>query len=94
MAALDGIQNEIDPGSSLDVDIYDLSPEESQGVPTTPATLDEALDALEDDHDFLTAGGVFDEDVIENHIAYKRESECQEVALRPHPHEFALYYDI
>jgi glutamine synthetase len=94
MAALDGIQNEIDPGSSLDVDIYDLSPEESQGVPTTPATLDEALDALEEDHDFLTAGGVFDEDVIENHIAYKRENECQEVALRPHPHEFALYYDI
>ena len=72
MAAVDGIQNEIDPGGSLDVDIYDLSPEESQGVPTTPATLDAALDALEDDHEFLTAGGVFSEDVIINHIEYKR----------------------
>ena len=55
---------------------------------------DAALDALEDDHDFLTAGGVFSEDVIMNHIEYKRENEAQEVALRPHPHEFALYYDI
>ncbi len=94
MAAIDGIENETDPGSSLDVDIYDLSPEESEGVPTTPPTLDEALSALEQDHDFLTAGGVFDADVIENHIAYKRENECQQVALRPHPHEFGLYYDI
>ena len=94
MAALDGIQNKIDPGEPLDKDIYDLPPEELANVPTTPASLGDALRALEADHDFLLQGDVFTSDVIETWIEYKMENEVQALALRPHPWEFALYYDI
>ncbi len=94
MAAVDGIENRIDPGEPLDKDIYSLSPEELQGVPSTPASLDEALDALEKDHEFLLKGDVFTQDVIDSWIAYKREHEVDPVRLRPHPYEFMLYYDI
>jgi glutamine synthetase len=94
MAGLDGVLNKIDPGEPLDKDIYDLSPEEMKGVPSMPATLDEALDCLEDDHEFLTKGDVFTEELIETYINYKRTAEAQAVRLRPHPYEFALYYDI
>ncbi|KAA3619647.1 MAG: type I glutamate--ammonia ligase [Calditrichaeota bacterium] len=94
MAGVDGIKNKIHPGEPLDKDIYDLSPEELAGVPSTPASLDEALTALENDHDFLLQGDVFTEDVIETWIAYKRVHEVDPVRLRPHPHEFELYYDI
>jgi len=94
MAAMDGIENRIDPGESLDKDIYSLSPEELQGVPSTPASLEEALDALEKDHEFLLKGDVFTQDVIDSWIAYKREHEVDPVRLRPHPYEFMLYYDI
>jgi glutamine synthetase len=94
MAAIDGIENRIDPGDPLDKDIYALSPEELEGVPSTPSSLDEALNALEKDHDFLLKGDVFTEDVIEAWLSYKRLHEVDPVRLRPHPYEFMLYYDI
>ncbi len=94
MAGIDGIKNKIDPGEPLDKDIYELTAEELQGVPSTPGSLDEALQALEHDHDFLLKGDVFTEDVIETWISYKREKEVKPMQLRPHPFEFALYYDI
>jgi glutamine synthetase len=94
MAALDGIQNKIDPGSPLDKDLYDLSPEEKAGVPTTPGSLSEALSALEADNEYLLKGDVFTEDAIRMWIDYKTENEIEPIALRPHPHEFELYYDI
>ena len=92
-AGLDGIKNKIDPGSSLDVDIYDLSPEELAKIPSTPGSLLDALKALEADHDFLTVGGVFTEDFINNWIEYKLDNEVNPMRLRPHPYELALYYD-
>jgi glutamine synthetase len=93
MAALDGIKNKIDPGSPLDVDIYALSPEELAKYKHTPASLEEAINALEEDNDYLKQGSVFSEDLIESWIKWKRENELDELRLRPHPHEFALYYD-
>jgi len=94
MAAIDGIQNKIDPGQPLDKDIYDLPAEELAKVPHTPGSLREALAALEKDHDFLLKGDVFTEDVIETWVNYKMENEVKALDLRPHPWEFALYYDI
>jgi glutamine synthetase len=94
MAAIDGIQNKISPGDPLDKDIYDLEPEESANVATTPGSLDDALNALADDHDFLLRGDVFTRDVISTWIAYKRKQEADAVRVRPHPYEFCLYYDI
>ena len=93
-AGIDGIKNQIDPGDPLDVDIYDLSPEELAKVPSTPGSLLDALKCLEADHDFLTAGGVFTEDFITNWIEYKLDNEVNPMRLRPHPYEFALYYDV
>ena len=93
MAGLDGIQNQIDPGEPLDVDVYELSEEELAQVPQVPASLEEALDALEADHEFLLRGDVFTEDLIETWIEYKRKEEADQVRARPHPWEFALYYD-
>ncbi len=94
MAIMDGIQNKINPGDPLDKDIYDLPPEELAKVPHTPGSLGEALNALEADHDYLLKGDVFTSDVIETWIQYKMENEVKALALRPHPWEFALYYDI
>lgn len=93
-AAIDGIKNKIDPGASLDVDIYDLSPEELSKIPSTPGSLDAALEALEQDHAFLTDSGVFTTDFIENWIEYKLDNEVNPMRLRPHPYEFSLYYDV
>ncbi|NIP26098.1 MAG: type I glutamate--ammonia ligase [Phycisphaerae bacterium] len=93
MAAIDGIQNKIDPGEPLDRDIYEMTPEELGKYPKTPGSLAEAIDALEKDHKFLTAGDVFTDDLVEMWIKWKRENELDEMALRPHPHEFSLYYD-
>ena len=93
LAGLDGIKNQIDPGSSLDVDIYDLSPEELSKIPSTPGSLEGALEALAEDHEFLTASGAFTEDFIENYIAYKLDAEVNPLRLRPHPYEYVLYYD-
>ncbi len=93
MAALDGIQNKLDPGEPLDKDIYDLPPEELAKVPQTPGTLREVLNALEADNAYLLKGDVFTEDVIETWISYKMKNEVMALDLRPHPWEFALYYD-
>jgi glutamine synthetase len=90
MAGLDGIENDLDPGSPADYDLFD---DPSERIAQVPASLAEALDALESDHAFLTRGGVFSEDLIRTWIEYKRENEVDPVALRPHPAEFALYYD-
>ncbi len=92
-AGIDGIKNQIDPGEPLDVDIYDLSPEELSKVPSTPGSLEGALEALEKDHAFLTESGVFTEDFINTWISYKLDNEVNPMRLRPHPYEFALYYD-
>ena len=94
MAALDGIQNKIHPGEPLDKDIYDLEPEELANVPTTPGSLGDALDALAADHEFLLRGDVFTQDVINTWISYKKENEVDALALRPHPYEFCMYYDM
>jgi len=94
MAGIDGIQNKIDPGQPLDKDIYDLGPEELAQVPSMPGSLEDALSALEADHQFLLHGDVFTEDLLQTYIIYKREKEVDAIRLRPHPYEFALYYDI
>lgn len=94
MAAIDGILNKIDPGEPLDKDLYDLPPEELARVPQTPGSLHEALKALETDHDYLLKGDVFTQDVIETWIDYKLNNEVMALNLRPHPWEFALYFDI
>ena len=94
MAAIDGIQNKIDPGDPLDKNIYDLPPEELAEVESAPGSLDEALAALQDDKEFLLKGDVFTQDAIDMWTEYKTENEVNEVKLRPHPHEFFLYYDI
>jgi glutamine synthetase len=93
MAAIDGIENKIDPGDPLDKDIYDLPPEESAQVSKTPDSLEQALDALESDHEFLMRGDVFTRDVIDTWIRYKRQNEVEAIRLRPHPYEFCLYFD-
>ena len=94
MAGLDGIQNRRDPGAALDKDLYDLAPEEAAQVPQTPGSLEAALAAVEADHDFLLQGEVFSPDLIQAWIAYKRQEEVDPIRLRPHPHEFALYFDV
>jgi len=94
MAALDGIQNKIDPGKPMDKNIYDLPPEILREIPSTPADLASALDALERDHEFLLRGDVFSTDLVEAWIEYKRTNEVLELALRPHPYEFELYFDV
>jgi glutamine synthetase len=93
MAALDGIQKKTDPGKPLDRDIYEMTKEELAGTAKTPGSLEEAVAALQKDHDFLLAGDVFTPDLIKAWIAWKKEKELDEMHLRPHPHEFHLYYD-
>jgi glutamine synthetase len=94
MAGLDGVINRIDPGEPLDKDIYDMEPEELKNVPSTPGSLEAALKALENDHEYLLKGDVFTEDVIETWIKYKMDKEVKPMALQPHPYEFGLYYDV
>ena len=94
MAGLDGVRNRIDPGDPVDKDLYHLSPEEAAQIKSTPGSLAEVLDALEADHEFLLEGDVFTAEVLETWIAYKRENEVDPVRMRPHPHEFSLYYDV
>lgn len=93
MAGLDGIINRIEPGDPLDKDIYDMSPEELKDVPSTPASLEAALDSLANDNEYLLKGDVFTPDVIDTWIKYKIEKEIKPMALRPHPYEFGLYFD-
>ena len=94
MAGLDGIKNKIEPPDPVDKDIYDLPPEALEDLPAVPASLEEALSALEEDHEFLLEGGVFTEDLIDTHITYKMDEEVNQVRLRPHPYEFHLFYDL
>jgi glutamine synthetase len=94
MAVIDGIQNKIDPGDPLDKNIYNLPPEELAEIPSAPGSLDEALEALSTDQEFLKKGDVFTQDAIDMWIDYKTENEVNDIKLRPHPHEFYLYYDI
>jgi glutamine synthetase len=94
MAVIDGIQNKIDPGDPLDKDIYGLSPEELADIPSAPGSLDEAIAALKEDQAFLLKGDVFTRDVLDMWIEYKTDNEINAMRLRPHPHEFHLYYDI
>ncbi len=93
MAGLDGIQNKLSVGDPLDKNIYSLTPEELADVPSMPGSLEEALDNLAEDHEFLLKGDVFTQDVIDTWIEYKMENEVNELRLRPHPYEFTLYYD-
>jgi glutamine synthetase len=94
MAGLDGIQNKIDPGKPHDMNLYELEGRELKKIKSVPSSLPEALDALEDDHEYLLKGGVFTEDLIEEWINYKRTKEVDAIRLRPHPYEFVLYHDI
>src|SRR3989454_3115500 len=94
MAGLDGVKKKIEPPPPVDKDLYELPAAEAKKIKSMPGSLDQALDALERDHDFLLEGGVFTPDVIETWLAYKRKREVDAIRLRPHPHEFSLYFDI
>jgi glutamine synthetase len=94
MAGLDGIQRKLNPGNPLDKDIYALTPEELKDVPSVPGSLEGSLQALEKDHAFLLKGDVFTQDVIETWVEWKRTKEVDPLRLRPHPYEFALYFDV
>ena len=94
MAGLDGIKNRIEPHEPVDKDLYELPPEEAKDIPKAPGSLEEALDALEADNEFLQAGGVFTQDLIDAWITYKRENEIAPLAARPNPYEFELYYGV
>lgn len=94
MAGLDGIENKMDPGQPLDKDIYELDPEQMSGIASMPGSLEDALDALQRDYAFLLKGDVFTEELLRTYVDYKRSKEVDAIRLRPHPYEFALYYDI
>jgi glutamine synthetase len=94
MAAIDGIENKIDPGNPMDKNIYHLTSEESAKISSAPSSLEEALAALEDDHEFLLKGDVFTADVIHYWVKYKRDNEVDAIRVRPHPYEFCMYFDI
>jgi glutamine synthetase len=94
MAGLDGIKNKIEPPVPVDKDLYELPPDEAADIAQVPGSLSEVLDALEADHAYLTEGNVFTPDLIETWVAFKRANEVDPIRLRPHPHEFELYYDI
>ena len=94
LAGLDGIENKIQPPDPIDKDLYEMEWEERKGIQQTPGSLEESLMALQRDHEFLLKGGVFTRDLIDTYIDYKITQEFKQVALRPHPYEFALYYDI
>ena len=93
MAGLDGIQNKIHPGEAMDKDLYDLPAEEALEIPTVAETFQEALDALEADHEFLTRGGVFTEDMIQAYLDLKRE-DVTRYNMTTHPVEFDMYYSV
>ncbi|MEJ4113359.1 type I glutamate--ammonia ligase [Corynebacterium kroppenstedtii] len=93
MAGLDGIKNRIEPHAPVDKDLYELPPEEAADIPQAPTSLEAALASLERDHDFLTEGDVFTEDLLDTYITYKFDNEISPVRLRPTPQEFEMYYD-
>ena len=93
LAGLDGIKNRIEPHAPVDKDLYELPPEEAASIPQAPTSLEASLAALEEDHDFLTDGDVFTEDLIETYIKLKHDNEIDPVRLRPTPQEFEMYYE-
>jgi len=93
MAGVDGIKNKVEPPEPVDKDLYELPPDEAKAVPQVPGSLDKVLDTLEADHEYLLDGGVFTEDLVETWIDFKRSAELDPLRLRPHPHEFELYFD-
>jgi glutamine synthetase len=93
MAGLDGIENGYDPGDPLESDLFELSSEEQAKLKQVPGSIEGALDALEEDHEFLLKGGVFTSDLLEAFISYKRETEVDEVRTRPHPWEYFLTFN-
>jgi glutamine synthetase len=94
MAGLDGVKNKIEPPEPVDKDLYELPPDEAKAIPQVPGSLEAVLNNLEADHEFLLEGGVFTPDLIETWLDYKRSNEIDAIRLRPHPHEFELYYDV
>lgn len=94
MAGIDGIKNKIEPAAPVDKDLYELPPDEAADIAQAPTQLSAVIDSLEADHEYLTEGGVFTDDLIEHWINYKREHEIQPLNIRPHPYEFAMYYDV
>jgi glutamine synthetase len=94
MAGLDGIKRKLEPAGPYDQDLYELDAHELEAIPQVPGSLEKVLDNLEEDHGFLTEGGVFTEDLIETWIAFKRENEIDPLRFRPHPYEFALSFDV
>src|ERR1700722_1106369 len=94
MAGLDGIKKKIEPQTPVDKDLYELPPEEAANIPQAPTQLSAVIDRLEEDHEYLTEGGVFTSDLVETWINFKRDNEILPVQIRPHPYEFALYYDV
>ena len=94
MAGLDGIRTKTEPPTPIDKDLYELPPDEHEDIPTVPGSLPAVLEALEADHQYLLEGGVFTPDLIDTWVEYKRTQEIDPIRLRPHPHEFELYYDI
>jgi glutamine synthetase len=94
MAGLDGIKNKIEPPEPVDKDLYELPPDEAKSIPQVPGSLEAVLNNLEADHEYLLEGGVFTPDLIETWLDYKRTNEIDAIRLRPHPHEFELYYDV
>ena len=93
MAGLDGIKNEIDPGDILEADLFSMSDEEQAKLKQVPSSIAEALDALEEDHEFLLEGDVFTKDLIEAWLSYKRETEVDQIRKRPHPWEYFLTFN-
>ena len=94
MAGLDGIKNRIEPPEPVDKDLYELPPEEHDQISQVPGSLTDVLDALEADHEYLLEGDVFTEDLVQAWIDWKRKNEVDPIRLRPHPHEFEMYYDL
>jgi glutamine synthetase len=93
MAGLDGIKNKIEPPEPIDKDLYELPPDEALSIPQVPGSLDKVLESLAADHDYLLDGGVFTPDLIDTWVKYKQTHEIDPIRLRPHPHEFEMYYD-
>jgi glutamine synthetase len=94
LAGIDGIKNKVEPPQPVDKDLYELPPDEHADIEQVPTTLSGVMDSLETDHEYLLEGGVFTPDLIETWVDYKRTNEIAPLALRPHPHEFEMYYDI
>jgi glutamine synthetase len=93
MAGLDGIKNKVEPPEPVDKDLYELPPDEARSIPQVPGSLDKVLESLETDHEYLLDGGVFTPDLISTWLDFKRSHELDPIRLRPHPHEFELYFD-